>query len=52
MYIAQLISEDRNVCIAEMAYFIAMRRGFSPSQELEDWLKDENDVVARLIGEA
>jgi hypothetical protein len=28
------ISEDRNACIAEAAYFIAMYRGFSPGHEL------------------
>ena len=46
------ISEDRNACIAEAAYFIAMNRGFSPGHELEDWLTAENDVDARLIGES
>ena len=45
------ISEDRTARIAEAAYFIAMRRGFSPSIELEDWLTAENEVDARLIGE-
>jgi DUF2934 family protein len=42
--------EDRNACIAEAAYFIAMRRGFYPGHELEDWLTAENEVDARLIG--
>jgi hypothetical protein len=51
MYRAPRISEDRNACIAEAAYFIAMRRGFSPGHELEDWLTAENEVDARLIGE-
>jgi hypothetical protein len=50
-YMAPHISEDRKACIAEAAYFIAMRRGFSPGHELEDWLTAENDVDARLIGE-
>ena len=45
------ISEDRNACIAEAAYFMAMHRGFSPGHELEDWLTAENEVDARLIGE-
>jgi hypothetical protein len=45
------ISEDRNACIAKAAYFIAMRRAFSPGHELEDWLTAENEVDARLIGE-
>jgi hypothetical protein len=42
--------EERNAAIAEAAYFIAMRRGFSPGHELEDWLTAENEVDARLIG--
>jgi hypothetical protein len=45
------ISEDRNACIAEAAYFSAMRRGFSAGHELQDWLAAENEVDARLIGE-
>ena len=51
MYGAPSISEDRNACIAEAAYFIAMRRGSSAGHELEDWLSAENEVDARLIGE-
>jgi DUF2934 family protein len=51
MYVAPHISEDRNACIAETAYFIAMHRGFSPGHELQDWLTAENEVDARLIGE-
>jgi len=43
-------SEERNACIAEAAYFIAMRRGFSPGHELQDWLTAENEVDARLSG--
>ena len=42
--------EECNACIAEAAYFIAMRRGFSPGHELEDWLTAEREVEARLIG--
>ena len=41
---------ERNAYIAEAAYFIAMRRGFSPGHELEDWLTAENEVDARLMG--
>jgi hypothetical protein len=51
MYGTPRISEDRNACIAEAAYFIAMRRGFAPGHQLEDWLAAENEVDARLIGE-
>ena len=42
--------EERNACKAEAAYFMAMRRGFSPGHEMEDWLTAENEVDARLIG--
>jgi aryl-alcohol dehydrogenase-like predicted oxidoreductase len=42
--------EERNICIAEAAYFTAMRRGLSPGHEVEDWLTAENEVDARLIG--
>ena len=45
------IHEDRYASIAETAYFIAERRGFSPGHELEDWLQAENEVDARLSGE-
>jgi hypothetical protein len=42
--------EERHACIAEAAYFMAMRRGFSPGHQLEDWLTAENEVDARLLG--
>ena len=42
--------EERKARIAEAAYLIAMRRGFSPGHELEDWLTAENEVDARLFG--
>ena len=42
--------KERNACIAEAAYFIAMHRGFSPGHELEDWLTAEKAVDERLIG--
>jgi hypothetical protein len=40
---------ERNACIAEAAYFMAKRRGFSPGHELDDWLTAENEVDARLL---
>ncbi len=43
-------SEERNACIAEAAYFIAMDRGFSSGHELQDWLTAENEIDARLLG--
>ncbi len=42
-------SQERNAYIAEAAYFIAMRRGFSPGHDLEDWLTAESEVDARLM---
>jgi Protein of unknown function (DUF2934) len=42
--------EERSACIAEGSYFIAMRRGFSPGHELDDWLTAENEVDTRLMG--
>jgi Protein of unknown function (DUF2934) len=51
MYMAPHTPEDRNACIAEGAYFIAKRRGFTPGHELDDWLEAENEVDARLSGE-
>jgi hypothetical protein len=52
MSVAPHISEDRNARVAEAAYFIAMRRGFSPGHELDDWLTAEHEVDARRIGES
>jgi hypothetical protein len=49
--LAPRILEERNACIAETAYYIAMHRGFSPGHELEDWLTAENEIDARLTGE-
>ncbi len=45
-----LAGEDRQRLIAEAAYFRAERRGFSPGQELEDWLAAEIEIDA-LLGE-
>jgi hypothetical protein len=41
--------QERNACIAEAAYFMAMRRGFSPGHELDDWLTAEKEIDARLF---
>lgn len=37
-------SESREARIAERAYWRAERRGFTPGQELDDWLNAEKDV--------
>jgi hypothetical protein len=44
-------SVDRQKCIEEFAYSMAERRGFAPGHELDDWLKAETKVDARLAGE-
>lgn len=40
--------EDRFRLIAERAYFRAEARGFTPGQELEDWLAAEMEVEEML----
>jgi hypothetical protein len=34
--------------ISEAAFFIAQARGFTPSQELDDWLAAEREIEQRL----
>ena len=36
---------DRDTKIAELAYFKAESRGFSPGHELEDWLEAEGKFL-------
>lgn len=52
----QMIAEDVNFgvhhMIEEAAFFIAMRRGFAPGNELGDWLQAEADIEALLHGTA
>jgi len=38
----------RHAMIAEAAFFIAQERGFTPGQELDDWLAAEQHVDQRL----
>ena len=40
----------REQMIAEAAYFHAERRGFSPGNEMSDWLQAEADVESILSG--
>jgi hypothetical protein len=47
---SRLLPEERRRLIAETAYFIAERRGFSAGSELEDWLQAEAEVNRRLRG--
>ena len=44
------VSENRQNCIAEAAYFNAERRGFAPGHELDDWFAAENEINPRLAG--
>ena len=39
---------QRHVMIAESAFYIAQARGFTPSQELDDWLAAEREIERRL----
>ena len=39
---------QRHVMIAEAAFYIAQSRGFTPSQELDDWLAAEREIEQRL----
>jgi hypothetical protein len=39
---------QRHVMIAEAAFYIARARGFTPSQELDDWLAAEREIERRL----
>jgi len=40
--------EQRELMIAEAAYYLAERRGFAPGSELEDWLAAES-AIERLL---
>ena len=40
--------EARRRLIADIAYFAAERRGFSPGFELDDWLQAEQEVEASM----
>jgi len=41
-------SGERARMIAEHAYYIAAERGFSPGNELDDWLSAEREIDRRL----
>lgn len=40
--------EQRHAMIAEVAYFLAEKRGFACGYELEDWLAAEAEINRRL----
>ncbi len=39
------ILPDRDAKIAELAYYKAEKRGFTPGYELEDWLEAEQEIL-------
>jgi len=45
---AQIDPALRHQMIAEVAFSIAQARGFTPSQELDDWLAAEREIEQRL----
>lgn len=40
-------AENRINCIATAAYYMAEARGFTPGQELDDWLEAEEKFAKR-----
>lgn len=47
---ASVSPEERHRLIAEAAYFIAERRGFTAGSEVDDWLRAEAEIESRLGG--
>jgi len=41
------VLRSRHELIAELAYFRALKRGFEPGHELEDWLAAEAEIDQR-----
>jgi hypothetical protein len=46
-FVAPSNIRTREALIAELAYFRALRRGFEPGHELEDWLEAEAEFDRR-----
>jgi len=40
-------AEEREWVTANAAYYLAEKRGFEPGQELEDWFRAEEQIVAK-----
>jgi len=38
------LPDEREYMIAEAAYYRAVRRGFAPGNEMEDWLQAETEI--------
>lgn len=45
--LAACSEDERRRLIAEAAYYKALKRGFAPGREREDWLEAEREVEAR-----
>lgn len=44
-------AQERQMLVAQAAYFRAEKRGFAPGGELQDWIEAEAELL-RLIGNA
>ncbi len=42
------VAQEQMIAVA--AYYRAEQRGFSPDQELEDWLQAEKEIESRAVG--
>jgi len=40
-------SEDYQIMIAEAAYYIAEKRRFAPSHEMDDWFEAEQQITGK-----
>ena len=45
---AQMSQDELKALIAQAAYLRAERRGFTPGQEIDDWVAAEAEVITRL----
>jgi hypothetical protein len=46
-FVAQAAVRSRQSQIAELAYFRALKRGFEPGHEMQDWLEAEAEFEQR-----
>ena len=47
---SSISAQERQMLVAQAAYFRAERRGFAPGGELQDWVEAEAELL-RLIGD-
>jgi hypothetical protein len=43
-----VVARSRSERVAELAYYRALKRGFEPGHEVEDWLAAEAEIDQRL----